>query len=205
MAVKTSLRPTIIDGVQEEADRQGYDAVISVIGHQALSPRRSLNILLELRVDGLILAAPMRDISTMCAGVAEVPLVLVARRSRLTTIDSVANDDLNGARLVIDHLVALGHRKIAHIDGHAAIGALSAIAGRGLRVPQDASVVRYDNTAFAAVPQINLTTVDQPRLAMGRTAVSLLLERVGRERATARHVLIPPTLVVRGTTAAGNA
>ena len=251
----------VIDGVQEEAGRHGYDAVMSVVDHRALAERRSLDTLLELRVDGLILASPMLDIQAISAAAAEVPLVLVARRSRMTTIDSVANDDPTGARLVVDHLVALGHRKIAHIDGHAAagaaaradgyrramrkhglaefvriasgaysdvggrqgvaelfdngdpptalfvandiaaLGALSALAERGLRVPQDVSVVGYDNTALAAVTQINLTTVDQPRPDMGRTAVTLLLERLGKRRDTARHVLMPPTLVVRGTTA----
>jgi DNA-binding LacI/PurR family transcriptional regulator len=83
----------------------------------------------------------------------------------------------------------------------AALGALSALSERGLRVPEDVSVVGYDNTALAAVSQINLTTVDQPRPDMGRTAVTLLLERLGGRRDTARHVLMPPKLVVRGTTA----
>jgi DNA-binding LacI/PurR family transcriptional regulator len=83
----------------------------------------------------------------------------------------------------------------------AALGALSALDERGLRVPDDVSVVGYDNTALAAVSQIHLTTVDQPRPDMGRTAVKLLLERLTMKRDVARHVLIPPTLVIRGTTA----
>ena len=71
----------------------------------------------------------------------------------------------------------------------------------GLRVPEDVSVVGYDNTALPAVHQIPLTTVDQPRPDMGRAAVTLLLEQLAGRRDSARHVLMPPTLVVRGTTA----
>jgi DNA-binding LacI/PurR family transcriptional regulator len=62
-------------------------------------------------------------------------------------------------------------------------------------------VVGYDNTALAAAHHIHLTTVDQPRPEMGRTAVRLVLERLDGKRAAARHLLMPPSLVVRGTTA----
>ena len=84
----------------------------------------------------------------------------------------------------------------------AAIGTLSALAERGIGVPEDVSVVGYDNTALAGVRHINLTTVDQPRPEMGRTAVALLLERLDGQREAARHVLMPPSLVVRGSTGA---
>jgi DNA-binding LacI/PurR family transcriptional regulator len=83
----------------------------------------------------------------------------------------------------------------------AALGALSALAERGIRVPQDMSIVGYDNTALAAVRHIDLTTVDQPRPDMGRTAVTLVMERLMGKRDEARHILIPPRLVVRGSTA----
>jgi DNA-binding LacI/PurR family transcriptional regulator len=61
---------------------------------------------------------------------------------------------------------------------------------------KDPAVVGYDNTNFAGLPLLSLTSVDQPRLVMGRTAVEMLVERVdGRSRA--RHEVMAPTLVVR--------
>jgi DNA-binding LacI/PurR family transcriptional regulator len=82
----------------------------------------------------------------------------------------------------------------------AAIGALNAIEERGLRVPQDISLVGYDNTSLAAMRHLSLTTVHQPRQAIGEMAMDLLIERIRDGRVKPRRIVLAPTLVVRSTT-----
>ena len=82
-----------------------------------------------------------------------------------------------------------------------ALGALDVLDGVGRRVPDDMSLVGYDNTFVAALRHVALTTVDQHRDTIGRLAVDMLIERIEDGRTDARHVIIPPSLIVRETTA----
>ena len=82
-----------------------------------------------------------------------------------------------------------------------AIGAISALEDAGLRVPQDVSVIGYDNTSLSALRHISLTTVDQPRTELGRLAVETVLQRIRDGRSEPVRHLLHPTLVIRSTTA----
>jgi DNA-binding LacI/PurR family transcriptional regulator len=82
-----------------------------------------------------------------------------------------------------------------------AVGAISALEDSGFRVPEDVSVVGYDNTSLAALRHVSLTTVDQPSVQIGRLAAEALLQRVRGERTEPVRHLLHPTLVVRATTA----
>ncbi|MDX6332581.1 MAG: LacI family transcriptional regulator [Streptomycetaceae bacterium] len=89
-----------------------------------------------------------------------------------------------------------------------ALGALHALKARGLRCPQDLSLVGFNDMQFADEFQPPLTTVHVPHLGLGAEAARLLLERLdryeekGHPAPMAKTVLLPVRLVVRASTAA---
>jgi LacI family transcriptional regulator len=82
-----------------------------------------------------------------------------------------------------------------------AIGALRAARDRGLRVPEDLSVLGFDDIEHAAIVTPPLTTVRQPLAEMGRAAISLLSRLLDSGPDERLHVELPTRLVVRDSTA----
>jgi DNA-binding LacI/PurR family transcriptional regulator len=248
-----------VDGIYAAALEADYRPLLT--SGQLAVAREVLGIetLLELRVDGMIRTSPRVSLAKVNEVAMTVPTVAVGITSRSDRFDTIAGDERIGTSLVVDHLVELGHRRIAHIDGangagarprraqyeramlrhglgdhiqivhgdfteqggiegmtkllrlkplptavfmandFSAMGGLQVLDDAGLRVPEDISLVGYDNLEAVEYHRISLTTVDQPRFNMGHQAVTLLLERLERHRVEAKHVVLPPKLVVRAT------
>ncbi len=251
----------VVGGIRDQAVRANYDVLINTGNRDPAQEAEAIETLLQLRVDGLVLAAPLLDSQPIVDASRSVPVVVVARVLRSPLVDCVTDDDRAGVEAAVEHCASLGHRRIAHITGGrgagatsrrrgyeeameklgltrhkrvvsgthteeggrrgarellgrrpfptaviapndlAAIGVLDAIEERELRVPEDISLVGYDNTWLAGLRHISLTTVDQPRLKMGQLAMSALLERIELGRSQPRRAVLPPRLVVRRTTA----
>ena len=127
------------------------------------------------------------------------------RRQGLAEQARVVHGDFterSGSRAVSE-LLRDGHLPTAIFAANdlSAVGALDRLDEAGLRVPEDVSLIGYDNTGLAAMHHTSLTTIDQPRTAMGRLAVVTLLERIGSARTKVVNHAVLPSLVVRSSTA----
>ncbi|GAA1698690.1 LacI family DNA-binding transcriptional regulator [Nonomuraea maheshkhaliensis] len=195
---------------------------------------------------------------------ARLPLVLIdplnLPRTRVT---SVGSTNFAGGLAATQHLLSLGHRRIAYIGGPAAaacnqarlhgyraameaegapvlpgyvrsshfryhdgvaggaavldlpraptaifagsdemaVGIMEAARARGLRIPEDLSIVGFDDTQIAQVTSPPLTTVRQPLREMGGVALRTALRLAAGERIDSHHVELATELVVRGSTA----
>jgi LacI family transcriptional regulator len=242
---------TIAAGAQERATRSGY--VLMVMAGDAVAS-------LAGRVDALLLAIATSERPSLVDLRGSMP-VLLLNRSEPWGLPSITVDDRAGAALATDHLIQLGHARIAHVAGPqnvdtarrrslgfreamaahgrpvveeliveaaydeaggraatlrlldldqtptalfvanvmSAIGAISAIRSRGLRVPDDISVVGFHDVPLAEYLDPPLTTVKMPLHELGARAFDQLLADEGGPDT----VLIetPPELVVRASTA----
>ncbi|MBZ9782115.1 LacI family transcriptional regulator [Pseudomonas sp. REP124] len=101
-------------------------------------------------------------------------------------------------------LLALSERPTALFceNDEMAIGALKRIKEQGLRVPEDISLVGFDDIPFAAYCDPPLTTIAQPAEVFGQKAVEMLIALIEKKPLAERHVVLPFELALRGSTAA---
>jgi DNA-binding LacI/PurR family transcriptional regulator len=89
---------------------------------------------------------------------------------------------------------------ITVFNDRCATGVLDVLGRHGLKVPDDVSVVGYDDSRLARLAHINLTTIAQDTATLTRLAVARAIDRIEGSASTHRDVVVPPRLVVRGTT-----
>ncbi|MER5702057.1 LacI family DNA-binding transcriptional regulator [Micromonospora sp. NPDC002296] len=258
----------IIDGVEEFAYRAGFGVVVSAVHgrHRNRPDHRWTEQLAARRCDGVLLV--LSDISTGQRGELDelsIPVVIIDPAGQPgADIPSVGATNWAGGRAATEHLLGLGHQRIAVIGGPAAVpcsrarvdgyraamdaaerripagyvrtgdftspsgyretnalldlprpptaifacsdemawGAYEALYERGLRVPDDMSVVGFDDLDAArwAVPP--LTTVRQPLTEMAGMAARMLLNLMDGEELGSHRIELATPLIVRHSTRA---
>ncbi|RKE22747.1 LacI family DNA-binding transcriptional regulator [Streptomyces sp. TLI_171] len=108
---------------------------------------------------------------------------------------------LEGGQAATTRLLRQGVTGVVCASDPLALGAVRAVRRAGLAVPDDVSVVGYDDSSFMMCTDPPLTTVRQPIEAMGRAVVDLLVGEIAGVRVTHDELLFEPELVVRGSTA----
>jgi LacI family transcriptional regulator len=252
----------LLKGAARAIRGTGFELVVYSAGGRTSDQvgweRRYLSRLSGTLIDGAVLVTP--TVVDVQYGAHVVAVDPHTGPSDLPTVDS---DNLRGAQLATQHLLDLGHRRIAMLTGRpdlqsaklreqghlealrasgvraepellriggydpvlsasaahelltgpdrptAIFGAndLSAIAAvevaleLGLRVPEDLSVIGFDNVPEAALATPQLTTVEQPIHDMGRRAINLLIKLIQDEPVETSHITLPTRLVIRQSTA----
>jgi LacI family transcriptional regulator len=110
--------PPVLLGIEDALRKQGYVTIVANAGEDQAQQRFVVDQLLARQVDALILATVTRNdaILDYCLA-AGVTTVTVNRGEDSHRVSSVVNDEIEGMRLAVEHLVGLGHRHIVHFVG----------------------------------------------------------------------------------------
>jgi DNA-binding LacI/PurR family transcriptional regulator len=108
------------------------------------------------------------------------------------------DDDVNDGKNLLHGLVQAGVSAVFCYNDMIAIGALMTCRELGLKVPEQLSVVGFDNVPFAQYITPPLTTINQPKLRLGQMAMEMILGLISG--GSVKDSVLPTEMVVRGTT-----
>ncbi|HEY7056134.1 MAG TPA: LacI family DNA-binding transcriptional regulator [Vicinamibacterales bacterium] len=256
--------PELIRSFEALATQHQYDLILTSTDYQTTLMTNCLRRMLERKVDGVAIMT-----SEMDAGLIKelsrrgVPLVFMDVGDVGPKMSHVLIDYAHGVHQVVDHVTALGHRRIAFISGpldlqsarvrrqafldgmrdhglkveaalvregthtaeggqHAmesllrlkkhptavicsndwtAIGALHAIDAAGLTVPDDVSLLGFDDIPLVSYTNPPLTSVRMSAGDVGTTAFDALFRLIGGDRSKGSVYHVPTSLVVRASSA----
>src|SRR6476661_1328178 len=120
----------LVERLYAAAAARGYDIALSAVAPTRDEPT-AVEALLRERCEAVVLLGSRFTESALEALAARVPTLLVARRTAASGVGGVRGDDEVGIGLAVDHLVGLGHRRIAHVDGADAPGSADRRLGFG--------------------------------------------------------------------------
>jgi LacI family transcriptional regulator len=114
--ITNPLFPRMVRGVDDALEKAQYTSLVAYTDGRDERLLDRFELLRQRGVDGLIVATARHDDPALNSLVdSGVPVVQINRRSRNTAIPAVTADDRGGVRKAVEHLVALGHRHIAHV------------------------------------------------------------------------------------------
>ena len=260
----------ILAGMSERFGDSDTSVLIADTRDHGMAGKPLVDYFLDSQVDGMICldgGLSGEDLQQFCENGVADRVVFACEWGHGVALPSVRSDNVQGAKLAVQHLYDLGHRKIAHVTGpqdnvltfarregvsaerarlglpareewiirgdfslesghqaarkiiamenrptavfcasdQVAFGLMSTLTSNGLRVPEDISVVGFDDIELSEFYVPALTTIRQDRRALGRKAASLLLDCIDPGQAIAidrqAPVVVEVELVVRQSAA----
>lgn len=254
----------IARSIQEKAHLLKYSVIYYNTNDQLIRETESINMLIERRVDGVILVPVLKSgeeklIQKLKEN--DILFVYLDRYLNEPASDYIIIDNLSGVRQAMEYLISLGHKKIGCISAQPftqvleqrvkaykeivrknslpvedslvqisdlsddkggydaanklfstknrptaifatndiiAIGAYKAAKDKGIRIPQDLSLVGFDDIEASSLLEIPLTTISQPIDEIGETAMKILAEKFERKDSQKlQKIVLEPKLVIR--------
>ncbi len=253
--------PLMLRGSTEACNRNGYQLILSLFTASMDPHTMHDRVIRSGYLDGVFIANVSLDDGLIPKLLADgIPFVTIGRHPD-DHVNYVDIDNVGGARMAVEHLIRLGHKRIGTITGPLdmtpgqdrlegfrdvlnahrlpvteglvaegdftetggraammrilregptavfaasdamAIGAIKAIRSAGLGVPEDISVVGFDDVPPAVSIEPELTTVRQPIERLGQLAVEILINRIDEKKAengtATQRIVLPTELIVR--------
>jgi DNA-binding LacI/PurR family transcriptional regulator len=261
-AISDPFMGRVVEGVEQAAIEVGFNLIVSTSQHDRQREIDGIEMLQKRRVDGIIvLASHLFYQFPQFFERSRVPIVFINEQKPGKTMHFVSIDDVHGAQLAVEHLIALGHRRIGYVGvtnraksnqyrlkgyqdvleaagiasdpaltftsnhikddakgGEAslepllaagatavfcfndttAMGLLAACHKRGVFVPDNLSIIGFDDIDMAVYSIPPLTTIRQPRFELGQRAMQMMLDLLAGQEP--ENQIVPGELVVRQTT-----
>lgn len=127
----------ILQGATAALRDTRYRPIVVPTATDAERDGRALDMLADHQVDGIVAVSPLVSPDRLERIAARTPVVMLGRHDRTASYDTVTGDDVEGTRLVMEHLLGLGHRRVAYLvqRGQAAMP--------GIGTPQELRMERY--------------------------------------------------------------
>lgn len=163
----------VVERLLERAAAEGFDVVLAPVTEQR-STEVVVSQLLEQRIEALACYNPDPESPALQAAIAELPVVWLGERAPDPRVDAVRTDDDAGLVLLVEHLVSLGHRRIAYAGGlPGAVGRdrantyRAAMRHAGLTEEIDLIEVGFGEEDGAAAARILLARPEKPTAVIG--------------------------------------
>lgn len=256
----------VFDGIEEYIKHYNYSILVTCAKDDPIKEKKCMQELLSRNVCGIINISPNTYAveASFYDQIAErVPLVFINSYIKRPGISYVSNNEAEGTRKALNHLLSLGHRDILFIRGMSsdsyeikeevycqmmqeydnkpyvlnigegnvektvdntmdkvimavqsgrkitaifacndlmAVGAINGCHRLKMKVPDDISIVGFDNIAISRYMEPKLTTIDQNMSLLGQSAAALLLEKIESNNVANDEIILDNTLIIRDST-----
>jgi LacI family transcriptional regulator len=265
--ITNAFYPEVIRGVEDGARAAGYSVLLCDSNEDPGREAEHLNSLFSRRVDGVLLACCVNSTAVSGAFRGRYPVVFLDRIPPGAFDGAVSSDNIHAGALAAQHLIDLGHQRIAMVVGHLGLsphrerlegfrkamqqshlpildeyiitgdlqiedslrtsrqlldlphpptaimvgnnklllGVLAGLEERAIRIPQQISILGFDDYLWNRYFSPSLTAVAQSTLEMGKRACELLLHSIKEDQQHAppvtRRICLPTELRIRNSTA----